>query len=105
MSSTLKHSLINASLTALYVGKVGVFMFYAPQIFTSENTALLPIAMLLLFVFSAALTGLLIFGRPVLWYLEGKKNEALTLLFYTLGILLGITLLAFLALLFYSATR
>lgn len=105
MSPILKNSLINASLTALYIGLVGIFMFHAPQIFTSQNNVLIPIAMLLLFVFSAALTGSLIFGRPILWYLEGKKNEALNLLFYTLGILLGITLIAFLALLFYSATR
>jgi len=44
--------------------------------------------MLLVLVFSAALTGILIFGRPAIWYLDGKKSEALFLLFYTLGALL-----------------
>lgn len=46
---------------------------------------------LLLFVFSAALTSMLIFGRPVLWYLDGKKKEAISLLTHTLVIFLIIT--------------
>ena len=52
--------------------------------------------MLMLFVFSAAFTGTLVLGRPIVWYLNGKKREALSLLFYTLGVFLAITLIAFL---------
>jgi len=47
-----------------------------------------------LFVFSAALTGLLVFGRPVLWYFDGRKKEALSLLAHTLAIFLVITIIA-----------
>lgn len=54
--------------------------------------------MLLLFVFSAALTGALIFGRPILWYLDGKKREAILLFFYTLGCVLIIAIVALCAL-------
>ncbi|MEK7174665.1 MAG: hypothetical protein AAB759_03335 [Patescibacteria group bacterium] len=57
---------------------------------------LAPAAMLLLFVFSAGVTSSLVFGRPVLWYVEGKKQEALSLLFYTLGFLFVITVILFL---------
>ena len=77
---------------------VGSFLFYAPKVFGRGNSVLIPIAMLLLFVFSAALTGALILGRPILWYLEGNKKEAFSLLLYTLGIFLGITLVALTAL-------
>jgi len=59
-----------------------------------------PIVMLSLFVFSAALTGTLIFGRPILWYLDGKKSEAISLFAYTLAIFLTITIFAFVALYF-----
>jgi len=91
----IKHAFINASLTALYIIGISSFLFYVSRFFDSPNTVLIPIMMLSLFVFSAALTGSLIFGRPILWYLEGKKEEAVFLLIYTLGIFLIITLLIF----------
>ncbi|MBI3934148.1 MAG: hypothetical protein HY316_05620 [Acidobacteria bacterium] len=94
----LKNALFNAVATAAYVIAVGSFLFYAPKVFGRGNSVLIPIAMLLLFFFSAALTGALILGRPVLWYLDGKKKEALSLLVSTLAIFLGITLMALLAL-------
>lgn len=55
------------------------------------NTFLIPVTLLLLFVFSAAITGFLIFGKPAQMYVDGKKKEALSLLFYTLGIFFVIT--------------
>ncbi len=58
------------------------------------NTILAPIALLMLFVFSAALTGFLIFGKPALMYIDGKKKEAVALLGYTLIILSGTTLVS-----------
>lgn len=87
---------MNALATALYVAAVASFLFYAPKFFGPERstTVLVPITMLLLFVFSAAVTGSLIFGRPSLWYLDGKKKEALTLLAHTLAILFAITAVA-----------
>jgi hypothetical protein len=45
----------------------------------------------------------LILGRPALWYLDGRKKEALSLLISTLAIFLGITLLALLVLFLHSA--
>lgn len=91
-----KFALIDSLATAAYVAFVGVFLYYAPQIFTSIDTILTPILMLLLLVFSASVTGSLIFGRPVLWYLDGKKSEALRLLIYTLAYLFVTTVVVLL---------
>lgn len=81
----VKAALINALGTVLYIVAVGCFMYYGSQVkLGNSNTILVPITMLLLFVFSAALTGFLIFGRPAQLYVDGKKKEALSLLTYTL---------------------
>ena len=97
----IKNAAINAFLTALYIIIIASFLFYVPKfsgLDKADDTVLAPIIMLSLLVFSAALVGSLIFGRPVLWYLEDKKNEAVSLLIYTLGILLIIILFVLLAL-------
>lgn len=99
-NSIIKNALIDACATALYVAAIASFLFYAPKVFGPQraDTVLVPIVMLLLFVFSAAFTGVLIFGRPILWYLDGKKKEAVALLFYTLGCVLIIAIVALCAL-------
>jgi len=100
-NNIIKYAVINAFLTALYIIVIASFLFYAPKFFGSDkanNTVLVPIVMLSLLVFSAAFVGSLIFGRPVLWYLDGKKNETISLLAYTLGIFLIITIFALFAL-------
>jgi len=94
-----KHAFLNALFTALYVAAIASMVFYAGKIFAdTEDIVLIPIGMLCLLVSSAALTGFLIFGRPVQWYLDGKKKEALSLLGWTLGFLFAITLVVFLIL-------
>lgn len=99
MKGIVKHAIINALATALYVILIASLITSLGSMVPVENkTVLAPIAMLMLFVFSAALTGFLVFGRPVMWYLDGKKREALSLLFYTLGIFFVITIIAFLIL-------
>jgi hypothetical protein len=82
----LKYALVNSLWTVLYIILIGTFFYNAQSMFGDEHSPLIPVIMLMLFVFSAALTGGLILGRPFLWYLDGKKKEALTLLGYTLGI-------------------
>jgi len=91
----IKHALIDAGGTTVYIIAIASFLFYAQKIFGANepDTVLAPIVMLLLFVISAATTSSLVFGKPILWYLEGKKKEAVSLLAYTLGLLLVITLL------------
>lgn len=95
MSEIKKTALVNAIATALYIIAVGSFMYYGSVIKLGRaNIILVPITLLLLFVFSAALTGFLIFGKPAQMYVDGKKKEALSLLTYTLSFFSIITLVA-----------
>ncbi len=85
-STILKYASIHAILMAAYVALVATFMTFGERIFGGgDDTFFVPLAMLLLFVFSAAVSGALILGRPILWYLDGKKREAVQLFGYTLG--------------------
>lgn len=61
-----------------------------------EPSLLGPVAFLMLFVLSAAVTGSLVLGRPILLYLNGLKAEAVRLLLYTIGWLGVITIAAIL---------
>lgn len=85
-NTIIKYALANALWTVLYIILIATFFFSAQSIFGDGKNMLIPVIMLMLFVFSAALTGSLILGRPILWYMEGKKKEALTLLGYTLAV-------------------
>ncbi|TAK56946.1 hypothetical protein EPO17_03345 [Patescibacteria group bacterium] len=98
MNPILKTAFIHAIATALYVALLVSGIFYAPKTPDQSFTILMPIIMLLLFVFSAAVTSYLVFGRPLLWYLDGRKAEALQLLAYTLLVLFVIIVLAVLSL-------
>lgn len=97
----IKHACINSLLTALYVGLVASFLFYVPRFFEfveKPDTVFAPIMMLMLFVFSASITATLILGKPILWYLDEKKEEAINLFLYTLFIFFIIMVVAFILL-------
>jgi|SRR3989344_2873974 len=103
MNKIMRMALMNALATALYVAAVGTFMYYGTMVKIGRTAQFLaPITMLLLFVFSAALTGYLVFGKPAILYVDGKKKEALKLLSYTLTFLFVITFLSLLSLIFLS---
>jgi len=103
VKNIIRTAALNAVLTVVYVIAVAFFMYSANQAkFGSENTILIPMVLLLLFVFSASLTGFLILGRPALWYIDGKKKEALSLLANTLGIFFAFTFVAILLLMAYT---
>lgn len=86
----------------LYIVGVAYLMFNGEAIFGQVKSFLIPVAMLLLFVFSASITSLLFFGRPILLYLAGFKKEGVRLVFYTLGFLFAITACVFLVLLLFA---
>ncbi len=103
MTEIRKTALINALATALYITAVGCFMYFGSVIKVGRaNTILVPITLLLLFVFSAAVTGFLIFGKPAQMYVDGKKKEALSLLTYTLTFFSIITLIAMVLLIVFT---
>ena len=101
MKRVFTTALVNAVATAVYVAIVGTFVSYVARMKLGlAHPRLIPIAMLMLLVLSVATTGALIFGRPILWYLDGRHREALTLLVCTLGIFLGLTVAVLVALVF-----
>src|SRR3989338_6018415 len=97
MKGVIKYAVINSLGTAAYIVLVVSLIFFFGNKFSGgDETILAPIVILMLFVFSAAFTGALVLGSPIVWYLNGKKREGLSLLFYTLGVFLAISLIAFL---------
>ena len=99
MRKILRYSFIDSIATALYIILVGSFIYIlSTSSITIAKSVIIPIAMLMLLVFSVAIVGSFLFGRPAVWYIDGKKKEAVILLAYTLGIFLIITIAVFLLL-------
>ncbi|PIQ74097.1 MAG: hypothetical protein COV85_03975 [Candidatus Portnoybacteria bacterium CG11_big_fil_rev_8_21_14_0_20_44_10] len=70
-------------------------MFNGENLFGQVKSFWMPVALLLLFVLSAAITSLLVLGKPVILYLNDSKKEAFKLLIYTLVALFFILLIVF----------
>ena len=101
MNKMIKRAILNSLGTAAYIILV-VSLIFSMQTFQEEpDNIVIPIAMLMLFVCSAAITAFLVFGKPVMLYLDGKKNESISLLLYTIGILVLLTILTFVILIVY----
>ncbi len=95
-TKVVKHSLLYAASAVLYVTLVATLMNNAQRIIgDQEKGAFAPIGFLLLLVVSAATMGLLIFGKPVMLYIDGKKREAVTMVICTIGFLATFTVLLF----------
>ncbi|MBU0670598.1 hypothetical protein KKF29_00400 [Patescibacteria group bacterium] len=81
----------------IYVFLVAIFMLNAEKIFGKMPGPAGITSLLMIFVLSAAISGALVLGKPILLYQEGKKLEAVKLFFLTLGwllVFLAILLLA-----------
>ena len=77
--------LLHAVMVALYVILISWVMTNGEQWFGKMDSFIGPALMLMLLVLSAAITAFLVFGRPVLMYLDQKKQEAVKLLGFTIG--------------------
>ncbi len=102
MNQIIKRAFIDAIGTSVYIILIVSLIFSLRFLAPKEDIIIIPIAMLLLFVTSAAITGFLVFGKPVMLYIDGKKKEAISLLSHTIGILLLITLIVFIILIAYN---
>lgn len=91
------HSFGHAVLVLLYVSLVGSIMSHGNQWFGVKDTAWTPVGVLMLFVMSAAITGTLVLGRPLLMYMDGQKKEALRFFGYTVGWMFVMTVAVFVA--------
>ncbi|MDQ5938316.1 MAG: hypothetical protein QG642_6 [Patescibacteria group bacterium] len=96
--SILRYALLEVLAAVLYVLFISVFFSQAEKIFGPEDTMLSPVVFLLLLVFSVSIMGMTIFGRSIMWYLDGQKKEAVKLLFYKLAYLFVFMVLAMIAL-------
>ncbi|MFA6106210.1 MAG: hypothetical protein WC745_00895 [Patescibacteria group bacterium] len=74
---------LNSFGVLAYIALVSFALRNGEKIFGQMDSFLAPVAFLLLFVFSALTTSLLVLGRPIYYYLNGKKAEALKLIFFT----------------------
>ncbi len=99
----LKSAIFNSVATTTYIAIIASSAYYTGKHNVGQtDTVFIPIFMLMLFVFSAALTGSLMLGKPILWYLEGKKKEALLLFSYTFGSFFLLTAIVLIFLIIFS---
>ncbi len=82
------YGLAHAAGTAVYIFLVVSIMNNASRIFGNDKPPLTGLAVLMLFVVSAAIVGALVLGKPIVWFLNGNKSEAIKLFSYTVGWLL-----------------
>jgi len=94
-SKILLWALLDSLGTLVYVFAVVLLTTNAQKIFGPANNFLGSTAILLLFVLSATIVGLLVLGRPAYLYFSGFKREGIALLLYTVVFLLVITAVVF----------
>ena len=95
-----ENPIINALSATLYIALVASIMFNMEKTPDGVDSILVPIAMLSLFVLSAAVMAYVFCFNPIQLLVEGKKAEAGNLFLKTIGVFAIITLLAFCALFF-----
>lgn len=81
----IKNPFAYASFAALYIICI-VLGINSTSSFAGQNeTILIPMAMLSLFVLSAAVMGFLFVSEPLFLFLENKKKEAISFFLKTVG--------------------
>lgn len=85
------YGILNALGVLVYVVFVVFVINNGQRFFGPANDFVGSIAILLLFVVSATIVGLLVLGRPAYLYFGGFKKEGLVMLFSTLACLLVFT--------------
>ena len=83
-SELAKQSLAYSVGVVVYVFLVALLMSNGQRLFGKVDNVISGVAILLLFIFSAAVTGSLVFGKSILMYLDGAKKEAVKMLIYTI---------------------
>lgn len=92
-----KNPYINALVAGLYIVGIVLLVTYGPTFVRDKpDTIFAPMAMLSLFVLSAAFMSYTFFYHPVIMFFEGQKREAVTLFTKTLGTFALVTVAAIL---------
>lgn len=79
-----KNPLFNALAGLLYIVVVAFLLFYGAPHLPIQESVLIPIGVLSLFVFSAATMGYIFLSQPLQLFLDGHKKEAVNLFLKTL---------------------
>lgn len=90
-----ENPLINALSATLYISIVAFIMSSMEKSPGPDHSVLVPIAMLSLFVLSAAIMGYIFCYKPIQLLVEGEKTESIQLFLKTVGIFASITILVF----------
>ncbi|MBT3271248.1 hypothetical protein HN371_29185 [Candidatus Poribacteria bacterium] len=94
-----RHAFIHAAIASIYIGLVGLLFYSGQDVLKTRNGPLAVTAYLLLVVLSAAFIGVAVFGKAAMWYVDGRRSDAVSLALYTVGFLSLITAATFLVLL------
>jgi hypothetical protein len=90
----IKYAFLLALGETVYILLIALFVINSGKLEGNKPGILPIITFLLLFVFSASLSGAIVLGKPILLYLEGKKKEAIMLFGLTLGWLMLFLIIA-----------
>jgi len=95
-STLAKWGATQALGVSIYVFLLSAFINKATDWFGKVDQKIItPAAALMLFVFSALVTGGLVLGKSIMLYLDGQKKEGVKLLFFT-----GVGMFIFMSLIF-----
>ena len=86
---------LHALAATAYIALVVFVINHASAWFGKTDTPWTGMAALMLFVLSAGVMASLAFVRPALWYMDGKKNDALQLLSWMIVFFFIMTVMAF----------
>ena len=81
-----KNPIVNALAGLLYIVLVVSLLFNGAFFFGEEESILIPITVLSLFVFSAACMSYIFLYEPLQLFLDGQKKEAVDIFLKTLAI-------------------
>jgi len=95
---------VNAGLAASYISIVASVMYYGPKLAGPiEDSVIVPIAFLSLFVLSAAVMGFFFVLEPLRLFLDGHREEAIAFFLKTVGVFALVTVFFLSSLLFISS--
>jgi hypothetical protein len=86
---------LHALAAAAYIALIVSVMVNGKFLLGDDKPPFTGIAMLMLFVLSVAVMFSLAFLRPILWYLDGKKKEAIQFFSWTFAFFFVLTVIAF----------
>lgn len=95
-----KNPLLNGLVSSAYIFVLVLFLDYGMRTSRVSETFVVPVIMISVFTFSAAVMSYLFVYQPLQLYFDGKKKEAITLFLQTTAVFGTITLT--IALLFFS---